>query len=82
MTDSSARIELADASHLEALTDLVQRIEAEDHPDNPHVAENAPAGVRASRAHFDWLDSDCIWILIAYAEDQAVSYTHLRAHET
>jgi len=72
MSTPSFRIELADPSHLEDLTNLVQLIEAEDHPDEPAVAANAPAGVSKSHAHFDWLASDCIWTLLAYVGDQPV----------
>ena len=64
------RIELATEGHLNDLSTLLQIIEAEDHPVDPTVAEIALDGLRGSLNHFDTLNSDCVWILIAFDGDQ------------
>ena len=66
------RIEQATGEHREILSTLIARIEAEDHPENPQAAEQAPAGMRRSLLHYDALGSDCVWFLIAFAEDRPV----------
>ena len=63
-------IERATESHLETLATLLQAIEAEDHPSDAEAALRAPEGMRQSLRHFDWIHSDCIWILIAYVDAQ------------
>ena len=45
-------------------------IEAEDHPDDPMVADSALEGMRESLRQFDALSSDCVWFLIAFYHDQ------------
>ena len=47
-----------------------EQIEAEDHPDVPMVADNTPEGMQQSLRHFDALNSDCVWFLIAFFRDQ------------
>jgi ribosomal protein S18 acetylase RimI-like enzyme len=64
------RIELADENHLDALAKLLQVIEAEDRPEDAEAALRAPEGVRQSLRHFDALNSDCVWLLIAFFGDQ------------
>ena len=61
---------IADGSHLNALTELIRAIDAEDYPDDPEVSERASEGMQQSLRHFDALNSDCIWFLIASMGDQ------------
>jgi len=69
---STAPIEVVRATtkHLDDLTRLAARIEAEDHPDDPGVAERAPAGLAKSLDRYDALSSDSVWFLIAYVADR------------
>lgn len=72
MNIQSIEIVLADQGHLAALEALALSIAAEDHPEASEVAMDAPEGLRRSLSHFDVLDSDCAWILVALLEDQPV----------
>jgi ribosomal protein S18 acetylase RimI-like enzyme len=60
----------AGTKNLEDLIRLAARIEAEDHPDDPRVAERAPAAAARSLAQHDALASDSVWFLIAYTADR------------
>lgn len=66
------RVVIANDSHLDVLSQLIAAIEAEDHHDDPMAAQNAPEGMRQSLGHFDWLNSDCVWLLIAFYRDRPV----------
>lgn len=41
-----------------------------DSPDDPMVADSALEGMQQSLRHFDALNSDCAWFLIAFYGDQ------------
>lgn len=45
-------------------------MEAEDHPEDAEAALRAPEGIRQSLRHFDALNSDCVWLLIAFFNGQ------------
>jgi len=66
MTRPEFRIVIADESHLNVLTELAGIIEAEDHPGPPMTIDKASEGVHQSLRHFDALNSDCVWFLIAF----------------
>lgn len=70
MDAAKIHIIIANESHLKALEILVRSIAAENHPERPETAENAPEDLHKSLDHFDVLASDCAWILIAFADDQ------------
>jgi ribosomal protein S18 acetylase RimI-like enzyme len=70
MTTPELRIVRADRRHLADLSDLLERIEAEDHPDEPAKAQAAVPGLQESLHHFPSFPSDCTWPLIAYVGDQ------------
>ncbi len=70
MGASNIRVVIADKNHLTALEVLVQSIAAEDHPGLSETAKNASEGLRKSQEHFDTLTSDCVWLLIAFDDDQ------------
>ncbi len=72
MNRQSIHVVFADKRHLAALKTLALSIAAEDHPEAPEVAMDAPEGLRCSLRHFDALDSDCAWILLALLEGQPV----------
>ena len=59
-------IRLAGPADREMLTALIARIEAEDHPEDPTTSDQAPSGVRRSLLHYDALDSDAVWFLVAH----------------
>ena len=56
----------ATPSHRGDLEALIERIEADDHPDNPYAAETAAEGMRRSLARYDALSSEAVWFLIGY----------------
>ncbi|MEE8593625.1 MAG: hypothetical protein V3T03_05820, partial [Candidatus Bipolaricaulota bacterium] len=64
------RVVVANESHLDALGELIRAIEAEDSPDDPMMADSALEGMQQSLRHFDALNSDCAWFLIAFYGDQ------------
>ena len=70
MQASDIRVILADKSHLTALEVLVRSIAAEDHPEPSEIAKDASEGLLRSLNHFDTLESDCVWLLIAFDDDQ------------
>ena len=70
MGASNIRIAIADKSHLTALEVLVRSITTEDHPGLSEIAKNASEGLRRSLNHFKMLSSDCVWLLIAFDDDQ------------
>ena len=70
METTELRVVIANESHLNTLTELIGTIEAEDHPDALVTADNASEGMRQSLNHFDALNSDCVWFLIAFYRDQ------------
>jgi ribosomal protein S18 acetylase RimI-like enzyme len=70
--DIDVRIELAVAADRDILVDLIARIEAEDHPENPEILNHAPAAARRSLERYDVLSSDAVWCLIAYDVERPV----------
>jgi|GEM_PF-453527 GNAT superfamily N-acetyltransferase len=70
MNVMSIQVTIADRSHLKALHVLVQSIAATDPSGSSEIAVSASEGLRNSLDHFDALDSDCGWILIAFVGDQ------------
>ena len=70
MDASNIRVVIANKSHLTALPALVRSITAEDHPELSETAEIASEGLLRSLDHFDTLESDCVWVLIAFDDDQ------------
>jgi ribosomal protein S18 acetylase RimI-like enzyme len=70
MSAMNIQVVIADRSHLKALHALVQSIAATDHRGSSEIAVNASEGLRSSLDHFNTLDSDCGWILIAFVDDQ------------
>jgi len=69
MPASEIHIVRADKHHLDNLPALLERIEAEDHPNEPATAQAAPVGFRASLQHLPSLPSDWAWALIAYVDN-------------
>ncbi len=73
METPELRVVVADESHLDALGELIRgNREAEDHPDDLTIVENAPEGMRQSLRLLDALSSDCTWFLIAFYGDRPV----------
>ena len=70
MDMTGLRVVIANESHLSALTELSGIVLAEDHPDAPMVTDNTSEGIQQSLRHFDALNSDCVWFLIAFFRDQ------------
>ncbi len=70
MTTPEFRIVRANEHHLDDLAGLLERIKAENHPDEPAKARAADAGLRGSLRHFPALPSDSAWALIAYVADE------------
>jgi ribosomal protein S18 acetylase RimI-like enzyme len=66
METAVQRIIQANHTHKADLSRLLQRIESEDHPDEPEKIESAPDGLVASLAHFPTLQSDSVWVFMAY----------------
>lgn len=69
--DSRITIVRATGEHRAALEELVARIEAEDHPEDPEAAARAPRGMAESLSRYDALASDSVWFLLAYEDDRA-----------
>jgi len=69
MPTSEIHIVRANDHHVDDLGQLLERIEAEDHPDEPAKARAAGDGLQRSLQHFPVLQSACVWALIAYVGD-------------
>ena len=72
MKANDVRIVLANESHLETLSQLIQSVGAESDPEGELAALAALEGLRNSLSRFDIIQSDSHWIILAFADGQPV----------
>jgi ribosomal protein S18 acetylase RimI-like enzyme len=56
------------------LVTLLRAIASDESPEAPLAADKAEADLAASRAAFDWTQSDSSWILLAYVDGEPAGY--------
>jgi ribosomal protein S18 acetylase RimI-like enzyme len=69
MNASDLRILQADHRHREAVDDVLRAMRAEESDPDKTAAADASEGFQRSLSRFDALDSDCVWLLIAYIQE-------------
>jgi len=70
MNSNDVRIVLANESHLDDLSQLIHSIGAESGSEGGLAAVAALEGLRKSMSHFDVIQSDSHWLLLAFVDDQ------------